>query len=79
MADYSIKNKDRLKTYTDKVIANPYIEGPAAFYQGGNNPAKVNEIYFKKSGASKDFTIKDVPDIFYSEVMSDIDYLISSE
>lgn len=67
------------KHNANEVIANPYIEGPAAFYQGGNTPAKVNEIYFKKAGASKDFTIKDVPDIFYSEVMSDIDYLISSE
>ncbi len=59
-----------------KAYAN--IEGPAAFYMGGNTPATVFEISFFRKGWQDKVCLKDLPAIFYSEVMSDIDQLIKA-
>jgi hypothetical protein len=59
------------------IEVNPYIEGPAVYYQGGTVKASINEIYFRKMD-NTEMTISDVPDVFYSEVMSDMDYLINA-
>lgn len=60
-----------------KAYAN--IEGPAAFYLGGDTPAKVYEISFMGKNWSDKVCIKDVPPIFYSDVLADIDQLLKTE
>ncbi len=60
------------------LYADAYIEGPAAFYQGGTAKATVYEISFHRKQHQDQVKIKDVPFRFYSETMSDIDSLIKS-
>lgn len=59
-----------------KAYAN--IDGPTAWYQGGTAEAKVFEINFMGKNWQEKIKLKDVPIIFYSEVMSDIDQLIKA-
>jgi hypothetical protein len=67
------------KWFKDMYKAVPYIEGPMAFYQGGTTPATVHDIYFGTNDYSMKIKLSDLPPIFYSEVMSDIDQLIKAE
>lgn len=67
------------KSYKDQYKVNPYIEGPTVFYQGDNTPAIVHEVYFSTNDYNTKIKLKDLPPIFYSEVMSDIDQLIKAE
>jgi hypothetical protein len=66
------------KTFNANLRAYANIDGPAVFYQGGTAPAKVFEIYFQGTSWSEKVFIKDVPPIFYSEVLADIDLLIKA-
>lgn len=67
------------KYYKDSELhAYANIEGPAAYYQGGNTPAKVFEIMFLGKNWNDKIELKDVPPIFYSEVIADIDQLINA-
>jgi hypothetical protein len=59
-----------------KAYAN--IDGPTAWYQGGNAPAKVFDISFMGKNWTDKICLKDLPPIFYSEVMADIDQLIKA-
>ncbi len=54
------------------------IDGPTVFYQEGQAKATVNLISFYGKDWEDMMTIKDVPAIFYSEVVSDIDEMIKS-
>ncbi|MBL0743684.1 DUF4132 domain-containing protein [Chryseolinea lacunae] len=65
------------KTFSERLKAYASIEGPAAFYQGGNTPATVYEIIFQGKDWNDVVKIKNVPKVFYSEVMADIDQLIN--
>ncbi len=60
------------------IRANANIDGPAAYYQGGTAPAKVYEINFWGKKWDDKILLKDLPPIFYSEVMSDIEQLIKA-
>lgn len=67
-----------IKSFKDgalKAYAN--IDGPAAFYQGGETPARVYEISFFKKNWNDKITIGELPDIFYSEVLYDIELLLN--
>jgi hypothetical protein len=68
------------KHYRDgqlKAYAN--IEGPMAFYQGGDAKATVHQIAFIGKNWNDKIKLKEVPALFYSEVISDIDQLIKIE
>jgi hypothetical protein len=68
------------KIYKDgdiKAYAN--IDGPAAFYQGGETPATVYDISFMGKHWSDKVKLKDLPALFYSEVMADIDQMVKAE
>ncbi len=64
-----------------KIIADANIDGPMAFYSGGNTKATVFEISFitVKEMRREKVLLKDVPPVFYSEVMFDIDQLLKAE
>jgi hypothetical protein len=66
------------KTFNADLRAYASIDGPTVFYQGGNAPAKVFQIFFQGKGWGDKVLIKDVPPIFYSEVLADIDLLIKA-
>lgn len=66
------------KVFDDNLVAQASIDGPAAYYQGGNTKATLFEIYFRGKGWGDKVAIKDVPPLFYSEVMADIDSLIKA-
>ncbi|KXX72388.1 DUF4132 domain-containing protein [Flammeovirga sp. SJP92] len=73
--------------HTKGIAAYPYIEGPAMFYMG-EEEATVETIYFGPEGrhfyscssgdGKKQFTLKDVPAVFYSEVLADIQELLEA-
>lgn len=62
-----------------QVRAYANIEGPAAYYQGGNTPAKVFEISFVKKDWKDKIALKDISAVFYSEVVADIDQLVKTQ
>lgn len=64
--------------HSQNVRAEPYIEGPAAYYQGGNEKAIVKAVAFYEITKPTRVKIKDVPDVFYSEVMADLSALINA-
>ena len=59
-----------------KAYAN--IEGPMAFYMGGDTPATVYEISFIRKTWSDKVKLLELSPVFYSEVMWDIDQLINA-
>ncbi|MFV0540536.1 MAG: DUF4132 domain-containing protein [Aestuariibaculum sp.] len=63
---------------TNNIIAMPYIEGPAAYYLGGTTPATVFEVSFYAKDQNEKVLIKDVPSVFYSEVVADLKALINA-
>ena len=54
------------------------IEGPTAYYQGGTTPAKVYEVSFTNSQNRERIELKDVPKVFFSEVIADLTALINA-
>ncbi len=68
------------RLYRDgEIVAWANIEGPAMFYLGGETPATVYEISFRNKQWKDKIMLKDLPKVFYSEVLSDIDQLIKTE
>lgn len=67
------------KLYKDGLIrAYADIEGPSAWYQGGNTPAKMYNISFQGKSWSDQVPLKNVPPVFYSEILADIDLMINA-
>ncbi|MEJ1237117.1 DUF4132 domain-containing protein [Chryseolinea sp. T2] len=67
------------KLYKDGLIrAQANIEGPTAWYQGGTTPAKMYDVSFWSKTARSDIKLKDLPPVFFSEVMSDIESMINA-
>jgi hypothetical protein len=60
------------------ITAHIYIEGVVAWYQDGNVKATVHDVSFIGKNWSDKVLLKDVPPLFYSETMADIDYLINA-
>jgi hypothetical protein len=60
------------------INANIYIEGVMAWYQEGNAKAIVYEVTFRGKNWNEKVLLKDLPPVFYSETMADIDYLINA-
>lgn len=54
------------------ILARPHIEGPAAWYQGGAREAIIHDISFSQTTSHEVVMIKDVPAIWYSEILADI-------
>jgi hypothetical protein len=70
---------DFTKIYKDGLLkANANIEGPAAWYQGGNTPAKMFDVTFMAKNWQDKVLLKNVPRVFYSEVLSDIHQMINA-
>lgn len=69
------------KVLRGKSIITAYanIEGPAVYYQGGEQEATVYEVSFIGASWKDKVLIGEVPDVFYSEVMADIQYLIEAQ
>jgi len=68
------------KRYRDgEITAYANIEGPAVYYQGGDTPATVYDISFFRKTWSNKVLLKELPTVFFSEVMCDIDQLIKAE
>lgn len=63
---------------THNIVAVPYIEGPAVFYQGGETKATIHQIVFYRENWSNKIPLKDIPEVFYSEVLADLDDLINA-
>ena len=66
------------KIFNEGLKAYAHIDGPAAYYQNGTAPATVFEISFMGKNWSDKVLIKDIPAVFYSEVMADIDKMIKA-
>ncbi|MDF1549600.1 MAG: DUF4132 domain-containing protein, partial [Bacteroidales bacterium] len=67
------------KKYKDGLFqAYANIEGPTVFYQGDGAKATVFEITFMGKNWQDKCKLKDIPAIFYSEVLSDINDLINA-
>jgi len=66
------------KWYKEELMAYANIDGPVAIYLGGEMPATVYEISFYRNDRKKELKLEDVPLLFFSEVMSDIDQLIKA-
>ena len=49
-----------------------------AWYQEGNAKATVYEVTFRGKNLSEQVLLKDLPPLFYSETMADIDSLINA-
>ncbi len=62
----------------DNTNAHANIEGPAAYYQGGEAPAKIFEIYFNSYKSRERKALKDVQKVFFSEVIADLQALINA-
>lgn len=60
------------KFRSQDILAMPHIEGPAAWYQGGAREAIIHDISFSHATSHEVVMIKDVPAIWYSEVLADI-------
>lgn len=56
----------------EKINAYANIEGPAAYYQGGNAQAKIFEVSFSNSENRERVALQDVPKVFFSEVIADL-------
>ncbi len=65
--------------HNPKIQVRPSIEGPTAWYQGGQTKATLHEIYFTGENWQDKIKLKDVPKIFYSEVIADLKALINAE
>ena len=61
------------------VLVMPYIEGPAAYYQNGEVEAHIHEISFSEVGGRVKKKISEVPDVFFSEIMADMTFLIEAQ
>jgi hypothetical protein len=70
--------KRNIERYPQQIHASAYIEGLAVWYQNGTAKATVQEISFWGKNWQDKTTLKDIPAIFYSEVMADIDKLIQA-
>ncbi len=57
------------------ITSYPYTEGPAVYDQGGEVEADIYSVSFTGKNWQKKITIKDVPPIFYSKVMADLNFL----
>ncbi|MBD0403917.1 DUF4132 domain-containing protein [Flammeovirga sp. EKP202] len=69
---------------TEDVVAHPNISGPAMFYT--ENDAFIGDIYFTRKGQyyystehKNMLTLKDVPPVFFSEVMADMQELLDAK
>jgi hypothetical protein len=72
MSDFSKLYKDgRISAYAN-------IEGPTAWYQGGTTPAKMHDVRFWSKADREQVKLKDLPPVFFSEVMSDIESMINA-
>lgn len=60
------------------IKASAHIDGLYVWYQGGTATATVKDIYFMGKNWQDKITLKDIPPIFYSEVIADIDKLIQA-
>lgn len=60
------------------IQANVEIEGVYAWYQGGNAKATVNNISFRGKSWNDTLSLKDIPPVFFSEVLFDIYRLINA-
>ena len=64
-------NFTKVNPYTQfRAWAN--IEGPAAYYQGGDRKATLYEVYFRGEDISKPPKLSELPPVFYSEVIADL-------
>ena len=66
-----INEKENINAYAN-------IEGPAAFYQGGTREAKIFEISFSDHQSRERKPLKEVPKVFFSEVVADLKGLINA-
>ncbi|HAK79627.1 MAG TPA: hypothetical protein DCM71_22645 [Runella sp.] len=66
------------KHQTALIQANAEIEGVYAWYQGGNAKATVNNISFRGKSWNDTLSLKDIPPVFFSEVLFDIYRLINA-
>ena len=66
-------------SHNPKIKAWANIDGPTAWYQGGNAKATVHEITFMRENWSDQVKLKDVPKIFYSEVLAELKELINEQ
>ncbi|MDF1698543.1 MAG: DUF4132 domain-containing protein [Saprospiraceae bacterium] len=64
--------------HAENINAYPNIEGPAVYYQGGETQARIFEINFYEKGTNQPKNLKDVPKVFYSEVVADLKGLINA-
>lgn len=67
------------KPYKDgslKAYAN--IDGPTAWYQGGTAPARMFDVTFVGKNWNEKVMLKDIPIVFYSEVLADIHLMINT-
>lgn len=65
------------KHYRDgEIVAYASIDGPAAFYQGGNTPAEIFEVNFHRKTWNNKIKLQDIPAAFFSETMYDLDLLL---
>lgn len=72
-------HSDFTKLYKDGVLkANANIEGPTAWYQGGTAPAKMYEVSFMAKNWQDKVQLKNIPRVFYSEVLADIHQMINT-
>lgn len=70
---------DLTKIFRNKeFMATADIDGVYAWYQGGSTTATVQYIYFMGKNWNDKIVLKDIPPIFYSEVMADINKLIQA-
>lgn len=60
------------------IKASAHIDGLFVWYQGGTATAMVKDIYFMGKNWQDKLTLKDIPPVFYSEVIADIDKLIQA-
>lgn len=60
------------------INASANIEGPMAYYQGGNVQAIIYRISFTNYKDREKIKLKDVPNVFFSEVIADLKALINA-
>ena len=61
------------------VRAYVYIEGVYVYYQQNEGEPPIGAIDFRNLKTNKQINIRDVSDLFYSEVIADIDALVKAE
>jgi len=62
----------------DQVNAFANIEGPAAYYQGGEREAIIYEVSFSEHSTRQRKALMDLPKVFFSEVIADLKALINN-